>query len=232
MNDTIKKKIADLVPAADHKPQQVCLLRLETTPGAGRTWRPYGSRSRSGLSKTARSNQFYQRLTGMMKQRQLGKYQHVLDIGQDMGDSIMWLSSITENISGVDVDSRIIDLSRHNFRQSGQYRPDRHDFVVLPEKSLIDIDQLQWQNVDLVKIDAGARTLFVLEALVELLQRNRPQVFICHSPDLRNEDIWNFLIRDLGYFGHVISPDTAPACPELDGTMIAYAHIGETDHAS
>jgi hypothetical protein len=71
----------------------------------------------------------------------------------------------------------------------------------------------------------------VLEALIELIERNRPHLFICHSPQLNNQEIWDFVVKRLGYMGHVMELGPDADSKLLAGTMIAYAHIGNLTNA-
>jgi hypothetical protein len=159
-----------------------------------------------------------------MKQRSpIAPFRKVLDIGQDRGESMMWISTISEKIIGIDIDTRMIEVSQANLRMSGHYCADRHSWFVLPEKSLVDIDDARWQDIDLVKVDAGARTLFVLEALAEVLERNHPVLFVIHNDSVANEEIWDYLIKTHGYIADVLDPDR---CPHIGpgSVMIGYAH--------
>jgi hypothetical protein len=231
MNE-IQRKIDLLVQENMASARNIYLVKLSTSSSNGsRRWIPYDRKTWPSLSKVTRPGAYYSSMIAVMKQHTIDPYQHVLDIGQDLGESIMWLSSITENVTGIDIDSRIIELSEANFRSTGLYQPERHRFIVLPEKSLVDADLPQWSDVDMIKIDAGERTLFVLEALVELIERNRPHLFICHSPVLNNQEIWDFVVKRMGYIGHVMAADPDRDLNTLAGTTIAYAHIGDLTDA-
>ena len=152
----------------------------------------------------------------------LGSFRKVLDIGQDEGESMMWLSRISEKVTGLDIDTRTIELSMTNLRMSGQYDCNRHRGFVLPEKSLIDIDDPEWQDVDLIKIDAGHRTLFVIEALEEVIDRNQPLFFIVHGPDVDHDQIWNHMIGRHHYFAEIMRREQVEDL-NPQACMIAYS---------
>lgn len=180
--------------------------------GAGSIW-PWPS-----LCPLGHSTVFYKTLiTHMLDHSPLGRFRKVLDIGQDRGESIMWISTIADTVLGLDIDSRMIDLSTANYRMSGRARP-QDEIFVLPEKSLVDADDPRWSDIDLIKIDAGEKTLFVLEALEEVIARNKPLIFVIHS-NLENREIWDYLIRRHDYWAEV-QPDNQPR-----GVTVAYAHI-------
>lgn len=158
-----------------------------------------------GLVPRRRPERFYRTMNSVLRQENvLGSFKKVLDIGQDQGESLMWLTRISEKVTGLDVDTRMIDLSLTNLRMSGLYDSQRHQVFVLPEKSLIDIDDPKWNDVDLIKIDAGSRTLFVLEALEEVIDRNEPMFFIVHGPDVDHDRVWDYMIRRHQYFAEVM----------------------------
>lgn len=182
------------------------------------------------LVKTQRTFRFYQNMINTIQAHSgvLGKFKKVIDIGQDRGESLMWLSTISENILGVDIDTRMIELSLTNVRMTKKYDMNQFDSFVLPEKSLIDIDDPRWHDVDLIKIDAGDKTLFVLEALSEVIERNRPMFFIVHSDDTDHDKIWDYLIKHHNYFADVMRCEkTQDHYPQ--GAMIAYVSIQEKE---
>ena len=158
-----------------------------------------------GLLPGTRSDKFYRSMIGQLRNHAiLGSFRKVLDIGQDEGQSMLWLSKISEQVTGLDIDTRTIELSLTNLRMSGLYDSARHTGFVLPEKSLIDIDDPQWHDVDLIKVDAGDKTLFVLEALAEVIDRNEPLFFVVHGPDVDHDQVWDYMVRRHHYFAEVM----------------------------
>jgi hypothetical protein len=201
--------------------------------GATRKWVPRGGAGVvypwPSLVKTARTHRFYYHMIENLKKQRgiLGKFKKVLDIGQDRGDSMMWLSTISERVTGIDIDTKMIDLSLTNMRIWEQYNPLRHTAFVLPEKSLIDVDDPQWADVDLIKIDAGEMTLFVLEALSEVIERNRPMFFIVHNAAMKSQEIWDYLMKKHNYFAQVMEPkEVTDAYP--GGVMLSYVALSHS----
>jgi hypothetical protein len=195
--------------------------RLDRSPQR-RAWTVVGG-NLDGLLPRSRSDKFYRTMIGTMRPHAiLGNFRKVLDIGQDEGESMMWLSRISEKVTGLDIDTRTIELTQANMRMSDWYHSDRHTAFVLPEKSLIDIDDPVWHDVDLIKIDAGSRTLFVLEALEEVIDRNEPLFFIVHGPDVDHDQIWDHMIRRHHYFAEIMKREQVEDLNPL-ACMIAYS---------
>lgn len=173
------------------------------------------------LVTTQRRAQVYKRMQeDMMNSNPLGNFKRVLDIGQDRGESLMWISTIADSIIGLDVDRTMIDLSLVNYRMNGRYNPTKvHGLYVPPEKLIIDIDLPMFQDIDLVKIDAGKNTPFILEMLDELLERNRPTVFICHDDTFNNDTVWDWMLGRYDYHTSVVGTEFISS---PHGVFVAY----------
>lgn len=184
------------------------------------------------LVRSQRTTRFYQNMITQIKTHRgcLGKFRKVVDIGQDRGESLMWLSTISENLLGVDIDTRMIELSLANVAMARKYDMSKIDSFVMPEKSLIDVDDPRWADVDLIKIDAGDKTLFVLEALIEVIERNRPMFFIVHTDSTQDQEIWDYLIKTHNYFADVVRHRVDDVYP--NGALIAYVGIQEEEETT
>jgi len=109
------------------------------------------------------------------------EFKRIVDIGQDRGQSLLWVKRLSNCVTGVDIDQTMIDLSLANYRIDCKLCKQPASDVLtycLPEHSLISPDQPEFTDTDLVKIDAGPRTLFVLEALEQVLANSKPTVFV------------------------------------------------------
>jgi hypothetical protein len=163
----------------------------------------------------------------MQQHTRLNGFQHALDIGMDRGESMIYISSVCDTITGLDTDLTMIDLGLANYRMSGRYNPALvHGHYIPEDKLLIDVDLEYFSNIDLVKIDAGERTPQILEMLRELFLRLSPTVFICHDGSFTDQTIWDTMLTEHGYLSQVVSRD------QLDcthGVFIAYLKQEQTD---
>ena len=158
----------------------------------------------------------------------LNGFNHVLDIGQDRGESLIYINDVSNKITGLDVDMTMIDLSLANYRMSGRhYDPvEVYGMCCPPDKLIVDMSKPHFQDIDLVKIDAGHRTPFILEMLAELIQQNQPTIFICHDESFSNESIWDTMFTKYNYHSSVVS---AEHISSPHGVFIAYLKK-EQDH--
>ena len=154
-------------------------------------------------------------------------YRYVIDVGQDRGRSLMWLSKIANHIVSVDIDRTIIDLSLANYRMSTRtpVRVDRLQLypeqpVTVPEHVLIGPEERIYYETDLIKIDAGSRTLFVLESLASVIQNSYPTVFVFHDHTVDNESV-NRWLTNHGYLGDDV-PTTLIGL--TTGQFVGYVH--------
>ena len=155
------------------------------------------------LSFVPRRDEAYQAMIQTFRHLDLPQEFHrIVDVGQDRGQSLMWVKRLTNQITSVDIDQTMIDLSLANYRVDCKHhavQPTVVDTYCLPEHSLISPDQPEFTQTDLIKIDAGARTLFVLEALDQVLANSNPTVFVYIDHLVSPWHVEQFLVDSRGY---------------------------------
>ena len=202
------------------------LLQAKKT-AEGWQWTPKGT-AWPCFSWRERPDRAYEQMLEILRGKPIPKeYRYIIDVGQDRGRSLMWLSKIANHIVSVDIDRTIIDLSIANYRMSTRrpVRVDRLELdplnrVVVPEHVLIAPNERIYYETDLIKIDAGPRTLFVLESLEGVIANSLPTVFVYHDHTVDNDLVGSWLVNR-GYNGDDV-PSTLIGL--TTGEFVGYVH--------
>lgn len=95
------------------------------------------------------------------------------------------------------------------------------DGVVKPtEKLLVDAEQVPYTQVDVIKINAGEWSMFVVESLKEVINNSKPFVFVSLDPEICQNSIYNTLVNECGYINEITNTNSEYIYMHHEATML------------
>lgn len=125
-------------------------------------------------------------------------YRTVIEIDLSHDGQVLWIQTLCGKYVDMKVEPIAIDLSPAHEVDRKSHKTTK-EVVKNPQTALVNAKLAPYDTVDLIKVNAGVWTPYILETLKEVIDVNKPFMFIELDDRTDSDTIHTLLIEEFGY---------------------------------